>query len=252
MDDPLFSAPSEGGQCISPVKNIDDPRINLYYRELQVQDYSNVDRHLTRGEFIKMVIHAAHIDTSKVTPSQRLHIASTFKDVDINSDLIPYIYFAYKNGIMSGQEIEDNSSSQQDTLTGNTNSTSTQDNTNTQEKTEGKKEEKKTLHIFRPNDTLSRAEAAKILTQVTLKSGSQLPETVTSFIDIPAHHTLGRFIQNAYDTCLLHGTNTRDGEVIPGEEGRKFSPVSSITLGETAKIHYNMAHHNNGKKKEEG
>lgn len=125
--------------------------------------------------------------------------------MDVSAWYMPYIYYAYKHQIISGQELNG-------------------------------------THIFRPNDRLSRSEAAKILTNATVMKGSNLTVSEGNFIDIPADFSLRKYIEYAFDSCLLHGTNTRDGEVLAGEEGRKFSPIKNISIGETTKILYNLTH----------
>lgn len=88
---------------------------------------------------------------------------------------------------------------------------------------------------FRPNDTVSRGEAAKILIRSTT-----LPYSTGSivFSDVPFSNTLGVYIQTAFDHCVLHGRHTING--IPTTPTRLFEPADGISLGESAKVLYNM------------
>ncbi len=195
-------------QCESMVKNINDPRIVRYYSELQVPGIPDAGEKMTRAEFLRYIINGAHIDVNQIGAFEKAEVAHKFADVDVNDWFVSYVYFAEKNGIIPNQY----------------------------ENTRGEA-------LLRPNEMLSRAEAAQILTRITVKQAELLPVYEDTFIDVSAHHTLARYIQNAYNTCLIHGSNTWNGEVVDGQEGRKFSPGSTITLGETAKILYNMSHH---------
>lgn len=205
IETPLFSAPVAGGQCVAAVLNIDDPKIDAYYSHIGVQDSSNINRFLTRAEFIKLLLNAGNAKVNDISAEEIREILANFDDVNVNDWYAKYVAYAVREGIMSGQTIDAKS-------------------------------------IFRPNDTISRAEASKILTQTTLEKDTKLPTEIKNFIDVSPENSLARYIENAYITCLLHGTNTRNGEVLPGELGRKFSPFKEITLGETAKILYNMSH----------
>ena len=84
---------------------------------------------------------------------------------------------------------------------------------------------------FRPDDKITRAEAAKVFTNA---AGIGVAKTVNTFADVPATHSLAGYIQSAYDNCLLHGQN----------EGGKtlYKPELNITLAETGKILYNVTH----------
>lgn len=210
MVNPLFNTPINiGGQCISAVYNIDDPKVDAYYATIGVQDASNTERFLTRAEFLKLLLNAGHAKIQEISKEEQSKILKIYSDIDTNEWYAPYIAYATKEGIMSGQNTD----------------------------TDGN-----ITKIFRPNDTISRSEASKILTQVTLEKDTKLPTEITSFIDVNENNSLARYIENAYKTCLLHGTNARDGKVLEGEPGRKFSPDKNITLGETAKILYNMSY----------
>ncbi len=72
---------------------------------------------------------------------------------------------------------------------------------------------------------------------------NSLPDTsnINTFADVINTSNLSPYIQYAYDSCLLHGRNTIDGEPVGGTE-RLFDPKSGITVAETAKILYNMTH----------
>lgn len=83
-------------------------------------------------------------------------------------------------------------------------------------------------NMFRPNDAISRGEAMKILvnsTKLTLASAS------TTFADVPASYSLALFVQTAKDNCIVNGVTPI-----------RFEPLRGITVAETAKVLYNMAH----------
>lgn len=68
--------------------------------------------------------------------------------------------------------------------------------------------------MFRPNDVISRAEAAKILSRIVQKTHT--PETVQGlsttsnlqvdsiFADVDESDTLSLAVNDAYNACLLH------------------------------------------------
>lgn len=81
-------------------------------------------------------------------------------------------------------------------------------------------------NTFRANATISRAEATKILIE---SLGVKLAEKNTTFADVTAENTLGKYIQTAYDNFLLNGTSKTT-----------FEPNRSISRGELIKIIYNI------------
>jgi S-layer homology domain len=91
--------------------------------------------------------------------------------------------------------------------------------------------------LFRPDDQISRAEAAKIL---ILGTGVQISDTISTFSDVSERSTLGKYIQTAYDSCILHGRRTLDGETTLASQRRIFEPYDGITVAETAKVLYNI------------
>lgn len=206
---PLFSAPKLGVQCVSPIKNLDDPKLLSYFNDLQIVDPSNPHRELTRAEFVKMIINAARL----APKDANLDILANFTDVNRSEWFAPYVAYALEYGIISGQKV--------DLLSA----------------------ENIIVREFRPNDTISRAEASKVLSALILKDVSELPveEDINTFSDIAKNFTLAPFVEFAYDSCLLHGRNTIDGQPIDGTP-RVFEPIDGITLAETAKVLYNMTH----------
>lgn len=204
----LFAAPSISGQCVSSIKNLTDLKLIAYYDELHIFDRSNVNRPLTRAEFVKLIVHAGNINTSKDFSEYNL---STFADIDKDSWYVPYIAVMIRTGSMQWQEIIDR--------------------------------EGKVVKVFRPNDMISRAEASKVLSNLLIKDASELPKIheIATFKDVNPNSSLAPYIQYAYDNCLLHGRNTLDGKPIQGVD-RIFEWYDSITLGETSKILYNMTH----------
>lgn len=92
--------------------------------------------------------------------------------------------------------------------------------------------------FFRPNDTITRSEAAKIFVRVANLSTSEYKNI---FSDLNNSMSLAKYAESAYENCLLHGRKTRDGQPIGGKP-RVFEPNSPITVAETAKVLYNMTH----------
>lgn len=92
---------------------------------------------------------------------------------------------------------------------------------------------------FRPDDTISRAEAAKVFVHA---SGLSLSTGAIIFSDVPNTHSLAAHIQTAFDGCLLDGRHTRGGvSLLPNGE-RRYEPSDIITVAETAKVLYNIVH----------
>jgi hypothetical protein len=90
---------------------------------------------------------------------------------------------------------------------------------------------------FRPDDQISRAEAAKIL---VLGTGVGLSDVIVTFSDVGQDLSLSKYIQTAYDSCILHGRRTLDGESVLSSQKRVFEPFDGITYAETAKVLYNI------------
>ncbi|MBS9784278.1 S-layer homology domain-containing protein [Candidatus Gracilibacteria bacterium] len=88
---------------------------------------------------------------------------------------------------------------------------------------------------FRPNDTISRAEAAKIFVR---GAAIGLSSDVKTFKDVSKSNSLAKYIQTAYDNCILHGRRTWNGNSTVG--ARVFEPSDGITLAETVKVLYNI------------
>lgn len=80
---------------------------------------------------------------------------------------------------------------------------------------------------FRPNDSISRGEAMKILVNSTKVARAT---TSTSFADVPMSYSLAIFVQTAKDNCIVQGVNPT-----------RFEPLRGITVAETAKVLYNMS-----------
>lgn len=177
--------------CVDEITDLTDPRLADYYTELGVTNTSNPNRKLTRAEFLKLVLNAAHIDVS-------LEPSPTYSDVPATHPMAKYISYATRAGIVSGQN--------------------------------GR---------FRPNDLISRAEAAKVLIRGI---GVTLSTQVNTFADVGSNNTLGRYIETAYDNCILHGRRTIGGETTLTSGARIFEPADGITLAETAKVLYNINH----------
>ncbi len=95
VEKPLFSAPKIDGKCISPVKNIDDPRLEPYAYSLYVSDWSDIGFKLSRAQFVELVVQAAKVDVRQVTVLQKMEVSRHFEDVAINDWYTPYLYYAY-------------------------------------------------------------------------------------------------------------------------------------------------------------
>lgn len=78
---------------------------------------------------------------------------------------------------------------------------------------------------FRPNDTISRAEASKIIVGIF---GTNIINSKTSFSDVDESSDLAKYIETAKNLGFL------SGQVIDGK--LKFRPNDSITRAEIAKI----------------
>ena len=170
-------------KCDTVVKDLSDSRLALYYNNLKVIDRSNINRPLTRAEFLKLVINSANIDVSNESNAP-------FADVPASHPLNKYIAYAARIGQISA----------------------TQGNN------------------FYPDAPISRAEAAKIFVNAAGLGESTMANT---FADVSFDKTqLAGFIQSAYDNCLLHGQM---------ENGiRVYNPFRNISLGEVAKVLYNI------------
>lgn len=203
----LFSAPKEKMQCVSPVKNLDDSKLIEYYNGLELGFEGDFHRVLTRSEFVKMIIRSADVKKDEVN----LDVLSDFVDINKDSENAIYIAYALERGIISGQIVSE--------------------------------ENGVIKRSFRPDDSISRAEASKIFSGLILKNLDELPtsEKISTFSDVDEKNTLGAYIQYSYDNCLLHGRKTRDGQPIAGQP-RVFEPFDGITIAETAKVLYNMTH----------
>lgn len=95
------------------------------------------------------------------------------------------------------------------------------------------------INIYlRPNDTISRSEAAKIF----IRAANLSTQAFTGiFSDVSSNLTLSEYIESAYHNCLLHGRRTLNGNPIGGKP-RVFEPHSPMSIAETAKVLYNMTH----------
>ena len=208
-------APSVEGKCYSAVKNLDDPKLIAYYSILQVADLNNVHRPITRAEFLKFVLNAASVPLD----NEDVSTLKNFEDINQNAWYAKYLAYTLRMGALHGQNSYDPDGKQRFDADGNP------------------------LKIFRPDDQISRGEAAKILGEFTRKIGEKLPfgDEITSFADIKYDMPLARYVQYAYNQCLLHGRHTIDGEPLPGKP-RLFEPYSYMSLAETAKVLYNITH----------
>ena len=84
-------------KCDTVVKDLLDSRLALYYNNLKVIDRSNINRPLTRAEFLKLVINSANIDVSN-EPN------APFADVPASHPLNKYIAYAARIGQISATQ----------------------------------------------------------------------------------------------------------------------------------------------------
>ena len=212
---PILPSPGLAGKCYSAIKNLDDPKLLAYYNKLQVNNLHNVNRSLSRIEFLKLVLNATSISLE----NEDITTLKNFEDLDMNAWYAKYVAYALRTGGLHGQDSYDKNGKQRFDADGNP------------------------LKIFRPDDQISRAEAAKILGEFTRKIGEKLPsgDEISSFEDVTQDMSLAPYIQYAYNQCLLHGRHTIDGEPMLGKP-RLFEPYSYMSLAETAKVLYNITH----------
>ena len=84
-------------KCDTVVKDLSDSRLALYYNNLKVIDRSNINRSLTRAEFLKLVINSANIDVSNESNAP-------FADVPASHPLNKYIAYAARIGQISATQ----------------------------------------------------------------------------------------------------------------------------------------------------
>ena len=84
-------------KCDTVVKDLLDSRLTLYYNDLKVIDRSNINRPLTRAEFLKLVINSANIDVSNESNAP-------FADVPASHPLNKYIAYAARIGQISATQ----------------------------------------------------------------------------------------------------------------------------------------------------
>ena len=84
-------------KCDTVVKELSDSRLTLYYNNLKVLDRTNINRPLTRAEFLKLVINSANIDVSNEADAP-------FADVPASHPLNKYIAYAARIGQISATQ----------------------------------------------------------------------------------------------------------------------------------------------------
>ena len=84
-------------KCDTVVKDLSDSRLALYYNNLKVIDRSNINRPLTRAEFLKLVINSANVDVSNESNAP-------FADVPASHPLNKYIAYAARIGQISATQ----------------------------------------------------------------------------------------------------------------------------------------------------
>ena len=168
---PILYAPSVEGKCYSAIKNLDDPKLLAYYSKLQVNNLRNVHRPLSRVEFLKLVLNA----TSVSLENEDITTLKNFEDLDMNAWYAKYVAYALRTGGLHGQDSYDKNGKQRFDADGNP------------------------LKIFRPDDQISRGEAAKILGEFTRKIGEKLPsgDAISSFDDVKQDTPLAHYVQYA-------------------------------------------------------
>jgi hypothetical protein len=187
--------------CTSAVKNLDDPKLIAYYDVLKVVNRNATDRRLSRVEFLKLVLNAANVDFNSLPAEAREITGHTGSLYAPFADVPTNVWYKPYVAYAKAAGI----------VSGDANG------------------------HFRPNEMISRAEASKIFVQAL---GVSPMREVGTFADVSKNNTLSSYIEAAYQSCLVHGRNTRDGEPIDGE-ARKFEPHDTISLWETTKVLYN-------------
>jgi len=82
--------------CGKEVKTLTDNRLDAYFDVLKIENRSDMNRQLTRAEFLKLVLNGAGVDvTGEADP--------VYKDVSTTHTLKQYISYATRHGIVSGQ-----------------------------------------------------------------------------------------------------------------------------------------------------
>ena len=84
-------------KCDAVIKDLMDPHLALYYNDLKVIDRTNINRPLTRAEFLKLVINSANIDVSNEADAP-------FADVPASHPLNKYIAYAARIGQISATQ----------------------------------------------------------------------------------------------------------------------------------------------------
>lgn len=190
------------------MKNLDDILLSSYYNELQVQNSISLDRSLTRAEFLKLVLNSAGITVENADVNANVN---TNTDINTNTEVNTYYgdvpsTHTLKNYIVYATRIG--------IVSGHNN-------------------------LFRPDDLITRQEAAKIF---TLIAGLPLATESRTFSDVSQNNPFALYIQSTFDNCLLNGRKTLNGETLLENGERVYEPESPITLAETAKVLYNIAH----------
>ena len=87
---------------MSGVKNLDDPKLIAYYQTLGVKNTENVNRPITRAEFLKLVLIAAGVslDTHDLSSTGNESYSTIYSDLDQSSWYIPYFDYAVSHGII--------------------------------------------------------------------------------------------------------------------------------------------------------
>ena len=89
--------PGFAKKCDQTLTNLNDSRLTAYYNDLKVIDRSNINRPLTRAEFLKLVINSANIDVSNESNAP-------FADVPASHPLNKYIAYAARIGQISATQ----------------------------------------------------------------------------------------------------------------------------------------------------
>lgn len=159
---------------------------SLYIKALTLRwivnntDTFNPENNVTRAEFLKMAIKSAEWDTSNMNTSL------PFKDVSQSDWFAPYIAKWIEKWLISDKN-----------------------------------------PLFRPNDTITRSEAAKML--VTMKSIALINDEKQLFSDVDSTSDLSAYIRTAYKAKLFSGQTNEKWELI-------FRPQDNLTRAEAAKI----------------
>lgn len=170
-------------KCQNIVKNLDDKKLLEYYKKLQVESGLNVHGDISRLDLIRLAVNAGYLTADE---NEDLTILNNFADIAKNSWYAKYVAKIIKKDILSIGELANNT---------------------------------KNLKLFGTNDAIKREDAVKILANIITEKNLKLPNLneIITFSDVKNSDKNADYIQYAYNSCLLHGRKTLDGNPIDGK-----------------------------------